>query len=231
MKNFLDVEKDLSRRSSVFSASEDGSEFARRTKLKYGGPLTAALTLFVDFSSKSTIHGVRYLGERHRHWTERTFWIIAFLTSALGCSLMVMQIYDKWTNSPVIVSFAEKATPVWEIPFPSVTICSDRKVLPEFLNFTEAFERLIALEAYNLTLTESELRIMEALSQICYSELYSFRIINSSLQGSEIMPLLRKISPSLKQISLACVWQNHFDACSAFLTGKIIWLNYGKNFL
>ena len=31
--------------------------------------------------------------------------------------------YFKWKESPIILSFAEKSTPVWEIPFPAVTIC------------------------------------------------------------------------------------------------------------
>lgn len=34
-----------------------------------------------------------------------------------------MTTYTKWKNNPVIVSLAETSTPIWEIPFPTVTIC------------------------------------------------------------------------------------------------------------
>ena len=53
----------------------------------------------------------------------RIFWIITFIVSVTGCSLLIGQMYFKWKESPIILSFAEKSTPVWEIPFPAVTIC------------------------------------------------------------------------------------------------------------
>lgn len=31
----------------------------------------ATCEMFADFASNSTVHGVRYLGERRRHWSER----------------------------------------------------------------------------------------------------------------------------------------------------------------
>lgn len=45
-------------------------------------------------------------------------------------------------QSPVIVSFAEKSTPVWAIPFPAVTICPETKTYMDKLNFTETFNAL-----------------------------------------------------------------------------------------
>ena len=50
-----------------------------------------------------------------------------------------MNVYTKWQQSPVIVSFAEKSTPVWEIPFPAVTICPETKSYVEQLNFTKMY--------------------------------------------------------------------------------------------
>ena len=36
----------------------------------------------------------------------------------------------------MIVSFAEKSTPVWKIPFPAITICPETKAKTSFANFT-----------------------------------------------------------------------------------------------
>lgn len=44
---------------------------------------------------------------------------MAFLISVFGCTILIMKIWEKWQTSPVIVSFAEKSTPVWQIPFPA----------------------------------------------------------------------------------------------------------------
>lgn len=53
-----------------------------------------------------------------------------------------MNIWDKWNNNPVIVSFAEKSTPVWQIPFPAVTVCPETKARQSVFNFTEMFWKL-----------------------------------------------------------------------------------------
>lgn len=54
-----------------------------------------------------------------------------------------MNVYEKWDQSPVIVSFAEKSTPVWEIPFPAVTICPETKSYIDMLNFTDVFHAML----------------------------------------------------------------------------------------
>lgn len=53
-----------------------------------------------------------------------------------------MNIWDKWNNNPVIVSFAEKSTPVWQIPFPTVTVCTETKGRQTVLNFTEMYWKI-----------------------------------------------------------------------------------------
>jgi amiloride-sensitive sodium channel len=69
------------------------------------------------------VHGVKYLGEKKRHWSERAFWLVAFIIAVFGCQSLITKIYIKWQQTPVIVSFSEKSTPIWSIPFPAVTIC------------------------------------------------------------------------------------------------------------
>lgn len=52
------------------------------------------------------------------------------------CITLVWSEYEKWENTPVIVSFASKETPIWQIPFPAVTICPENKVVPRKFNYT-----------------------------------------------------------------------------------------------
>lgn len=60
-----------------------------------------------------------------------------------------METYKKWVRSPVIVTFATKQTPIWQIPFPAVTICPETKakssvydISDGFYNFTENHEEV-----------------------------------------------------------------------------------------
>lgn len=59
------------------------------------------------------------------------------------CGSLINNVYTKWNQSPVIVSFAEKLTPVWEIPFPAVTICPDIKSNIEYLDFSRTFNHMM----------------------------------------------------------------------------------------
>lgn len=53
----------------------------------------------------------------------RVFWIIAFILSLIGCVCMIYKLYNKWQATPVIVSYSERYTRIWEIPFPAITVC------------------------------------------------------------------------------------------------------------
>lgn len=179
----------------------------------------AAWGMFADFTSNSTVHGVKYLGERRRHWSERAFWIIAFLISVTGCSVLIVKIYNKWQLSPVIVSFAEKSTPVWQIPFPAITICPETKVTSDQLIFTAGYKTIVRTtpgEAYNLT--SDELRRLEALAQICDPHLFSDHNLTSGLTLDEIVPTLQEISPELNQTMMFCRWRNEMTNCNEMFT-------------
>lgn len=174
------------------SGSDNESKSGKETR-KNKGRLRGAWSLFGDFSNGSTIHGVKYLGERHRHWSEKIFWIIAFLISASGCFLMIQKISNRLQYSPVV---EENSTPVWHIPFPAVTICPETKVMGHIVNFTKAWHEVMADNfPDNTTLTDDELRAIAALTQVCDAHIFGGRIIDSSLLESEIVPLLREMAP------------------------------------
>lgn len=62
--------------------------------------------------------------------------VMFVIATYLSC-LMIHDSYKKWDHAPVIVSLSEKATPVWKVPFPAVTICPEVKVKAEIMNLTD----------------------------------------------------------------------------------------------
>ena len=73
----------------------------------------------------------------------RFWWIVVFLLSMLGCGVMIYKTYVKWNQTPIIVTFSEKTTPVWDIHFPSITICPETKVHAKKFNFTAEMDALL----------------------------------------------------------------------------------------
>lgn len=97
------------------------SWFLRRKSLR-----RALKEIYLEFCSNTTIHGFQYFGQQ-RPWKEITFWIVVFVITIYFCASIIAKVYVKWIETPVIVSFSEKSTPIWNIPFPAVTICPETK--------------------------------------------------------------------------------------------------------
>ncbi|XP_046391658.1 pickpocket protein 28-like [Ischnura elegans] len=95
-----------------------------------------ATSYFQDYCGSTSLHGLKYMGEARRPLVERICWILAFGLSIYACSLVILKVWRKWENSPVIVSFADSSTPVWQIPFPAVTICSEVKYRRNIYNYS-----------------------------------------------------------------------------------------------
>ncbi|KAF2887320.1 hypothetical protein ILUMI_18853 [Ignelater luminosus] len=125
---------------------EDGEV---KPKLKYPSFGKNLTEYFSEYSDNTSIHGVRYLGEKKRSIIERYFvfslhrliWLVILVISLYLCISSIVQTYIKWKTSPVIVSFAKSPTPVWQVPFPAVTICPETKVRQRVFNFTDAYHK------------------------------------------------------------------------------------------
>jgi acid-sensing ion channel, other len=90
--------------------------------------------LFVDYANHSTIHGISYIAEQGRSWFERIWWILVVCISVFGCGKLIL---DAWNISPIIISFTDKPMPIWQIPFPAITICPFNFVHTDRINLTK----------------------------------------------------------------------------------------------
>ncbi|XP_068083949.1 sodium channel protein Nach-like [Anabrus simplex] len=117
---------------------------------------------FREFCRNTSLHGLQYIGEEQRPWSEKLCWILMIGLSLALCSLVIKRQWDKWYSSPVMVTLSEKSTPVWDIPFPAVTLCSEVKIKPSALNFSG-----LKLKSRKGNLTDEEERSLEYASILC----------------------------------------------------------------
>jgi hypothetical protein len=66
----------------------------------------------------------------------RIFWLISFLVSTAVVAYLILRVWNKWNTSPVLVSFANVPTPVWNLPFPAITICPQVKIKDTLFNLS-----------------------------------------------------------------------------------------------
>lgn len=91
--------------------------------------------LFREYCEKSTVHGTKYFAEKDRPVWERLLWIVLFVMSLFACGKMIERAWLKLNNSPLAVTFAEKAVHITQVPFPAVTICSSVKFRSQDFSF------------------------------------------------------------------------------------------------
>ncbi|XP_075163784.1 pickpocket 26 [Haematobia irritans] len=187
-----------------------------KQQIKYGKPSQAAWAIFSEYCDNSTIHGIKYLGEQKRPVWERLFWIMVFVFSIYLCASLTMNIWFKWNNNPVIVSFAEKSTPVWQIPFPAVTICTETKARQSYFNFTDTYWRYFDFYT-NVTMenvTSQEFIQLNSALQVCDAHLMEFTNGENFTNSKQLLDTLSDIMPEFLEIFQKCKWRNMATECN-----------------
>lgn len=75
------------------------------------------------------------------------------LISVVCFIIFLVHLFNRWERGPLFAGLAEKSQPIWDIPFPAVTICPETKAKTSHINFTDAYHILMEANGppYNLT--------------------------------------------------------------------------------
>ncbi|KAK9709709.1 Amiloride-sensitive sodium channel [Popillia japonica] len=114
-----------------------------------------------NYANHSSVHGLKFLGERKRSKVERLFWLIIIIISLYFTSKAIIQIYAKWNNG--VIAFTQIPTSVRNISFPAITICPQDNFKQTSFNYTYYYH--FYQEGGNLT--DEELRQFEDISMLC----------------------------------------------------------------
>ncbi|KAL5275289.1 hypothetical protein ACFFRR_001294 [Megaselia abdita] len=179
---------------------------------------------YYDYCESTSIHGIQYLGEKERPMLEKLFWMLIFLVFMYCCSILISNVYNKWNETPVIVSFSEKSTPVWQIPFPAVTICSETKEEKQHeFDFTKFYNYLLnhwendgKITLDNDFKNISNFNYLRGLLQICGNYLTN-EMIFPKLPDLNYFELLNKMAIPINNSYPFCQWRNKIGSCSKLL--------------
>ncbi|XP_031340947.1 pickpocket protein 28-like [Photinus pyralis] len=181
-----------------------------KSQLKENQPVKNLQLHFTTYCAASSIHGVRYIGERGRHIFERALWAVIVTALFTCCLVMIRQAYAKWEISPVTVTFATTETPIHTIPFPAVTFCPEAKFDPEKFNFTKTYLR----QQFGSRLTKLELTYVQFSYLVCSSatqnhDLFEVRDLNDTIPV-DICESLLDVTPEFDPLSVTYLnWIGH----------------------
>ncbi|XP_069695427.1 pickpocket protein 28-like isoform X2 [Periplaneta americana] len=165
----------------------------------------------MEFCRSTTLHGLQYVGEKHRSFLERLFWLTTFLISTGVVIYYIIRVWIKWHNHPVLVSFAEVATPIWHIPFPAITICSQIKVRQSVFNYTKA--------VLKDNLTDEETEKMEYAQLFCNNDYFITAVSsNVATTDNKAVEFIEQAAPGLFDVIPFCKWSGTEEECSNIFT-------------
>ncbi|CAG9766004.1 unnamed protein product [Ceutorhynchus assimilis] len=174
---------------------------------------------FREYCQASSIHGIRYMAEK-RTYFERGWWLIVFSVCLYFCGYFITMVYQKWENSPVIVSFATRETPIHEIPFPAVTICPEIKSFKTKYNHSNMVVKLKNKER----LTKQEYESTSYMNLLCdvniTEELFKYGndsefdyFNNYYYTDNRFYDFMFHVAPNLMNHFSLCKWMNRIQDC------------------
>ena len=88
---------------------------------------------FRDFSSQTSFHGWRFIGERGGGAFQRTFWSLVIFASLIGVTYLSREAILEFTNSTIKISTEDRSAPLDDAFFPSVVVCNINPLRKSFI--------------------------------------------------------------------------------------------------
>ncbi|XP_055844560.1 pickpocket protein 28-like isoform X2 [Episyrphus balteatus] len=162
--------------------------------------------IVIEYFEESSIHGFKYIGERKRPFFDRIIWLFAVIISISLCYYLIGNIFNQRTKTPVLVTFNEKVTPVWDIPFPTVTICPETKYHTSLFNYTEIFYKF----QYEQNVTLEETFMWDAIAQTCIlSSFFNYQPHSAFTKSSDLIKAMLTVAPTLDETLSGCSWKKY----------------------
>ena len=89
---------------------------------------------FSEFSERTSLHGLQYLGDAKTHPLKKLFWFAVILSSVICAAILIYYNTVVFRSSTVLVSVETMTAPLSEIYFPSVTVCNINQARKSFFN-------------------------------------------------------------------------------------------------
>lgn len=79
---------------------------------------------FNDYLMNTSLHGLKYIGDKQSTRFEKFFFFLSFALVVILSAYFISNVWQKWSETPIIISLNPTSTQLKAIPFPAVTICN-----------------------------------------------------------------------------------------------------------
>ncbi|XP_014294534.1 sodium channel protein Nach isoform X1 [Halyomorpha halys] len=162
------------------------------------------------YFANGSLHGLRFIAEEGRHWSERLLWMSLCILSWIGSTLLIMASWDAFQNNAV--SFVVETTYLHvNTSFPSVSVCEEDNMIRIY----EAAQELFG--------DDHDCNLDEVLKEITYFKGTAYYIKEFCLTGDLDCPkanfsdLSDMVRSPCQETFIRCAWRGvEFDCCEHF---------------
>ena len=174
---------------------------------------------FSSFCDNTSVHGMKYIGQKNFHWSEKTIWSILVLSAIFGIIYISLELSAKFSNSPLSTVVESTIFPVSEIAYPAITICNRNR-----------FHRERTLEAESMFIPQADDKTIElfrllllSMNQLefgSFDEFYDevFNFTSPMLDSLNLTEIFHFVMLRCEEIFIGrCWWRNKYlDCCNGF---------------
>ena len=93
-----------------------------------------AMEHFSAFCTRTSLHGLQYLGDAKTPVMKKVFWFSVILSSVISAAVLIYYNTVVFRKSTVLVSVETMTAPLSDIYFPSVTVCNINQARKSFFD-------------------------------------------------------------------------------------------------
>lgn len=83
--------------------------------------------MFREFSTKTSIHGLHYVGDGRKK-LDILFWAVLLTLSFVYCSYFIVDLWINWSQNPIAIVYDGSLIDLEDIRFPAITLCPLNKL-------------------------------------------------------------------------------------------------------
>ncbi|XP_044255826.1 sodium channel protein Nach-like [Tribolium madens] len=173
-----------------------------------------------NYFQESSLHGFHYITDQKSSKFKSYFWALVCTISTCLCFMLIRSQFMSYYSNRITTTIATTAFPVWEVPFPAVTICNFNVVykdatieIKELLN-----NRVSPLEIDNFF---ADLSVMVASAKLKGDiKWHKHKKIIAILQrmGYTTDVLMAQLAQPCAQMISDCFWNAKQSNCSEIFT-------------
>ncbi|XP_055589372.1 pickpocket protein 28-like [Uranotaenia lowii] len=151
--------------------------------------LRALRILWVEYCEENTISAMKYLTMSNQGLMDRGWW-------------------GKWVDNPIYISYETQQIPMWQVPFPAVTVCPIVQGKAQYYDIDEAVDRAM----HGGKLDREDYNYLGALSHVCPTMSKYFKF--GGKYSASTVEMLVDIALDFEQVFIICRWMNTYINCS-----------------